>query len=93
MPDNKTIGMLEDFLLKTVTPAGVEVARQAVDLAQSRGVATFRNPHYSKALIHTFLSWQDEPGYPLGLAVTAKVLSAECEISNLFVSWLRKLFE
>lgn len=92
MPDNKTTGMLEDFLLKMVNPAGVEAAKQAVDLARTQGIATFRSPHYSKSIIHTFLAWQDEPGYPLGLAVTAKILNAEGEASNLFVSWLRKLF-
>lgn len=92
MPDNATQGMLEDLLLAGISAIGVEVACEAVELAKKKQVATFKGVHYSKAVIHTYLAWQDEPGRPLGLSVTSKILSAETPEAKRFVAWLRKLF-
>lgn len=92
MPDNSNEGMLEDFLLSGVPAVGVEVAEEAVELAKRKRVTTFKEVHYSKAVIHTYLAWQDEPGRPLGLSVTSKMLSAETPEAKRFVAWLRKLF-
>jgi len=93
MPDNQATGMLEDFLLRTIDVAHVEVAATAVHTAKNAGVATFKDVHTSKATIHTYLAWQDEPATPLGLAITAHILSVECELCRNFVEWLRTLFE
>ncbi len=92
MPDNSNLGMLEDFLLAGVPPVGVAVATEAVDLAKRKQVTTFKDVHYSKAVIHTYLAWQDEPGRPLGQSVTSKMLSPETPEAKRFVAWLRKLF-
>ena len=92
MPDNSNEGMLEDFLLRGVPAVGVEVAREAVELAEKKEVTTFKDAHHSKAVIHTYLAWQDEPGRPLGLSVTSKMLSPETPEAKRFVAWLRKLF-
>lgn len=92
MTDNSNQGMLEDFLLAGVPPVGVEVAHEAVELAKKKQVATFKDVHHSKAVIHTYLAWQDEPGRPLGLSVTSKMLSAETPEAKCFVAWLRRLF-
>jgi len=92
MPDNSNEGMLEDFLLSGVPAVGVEVAIEAVELARGKQVTTFKDAHYSKAVIHTYLAWQDEPGRPLGLSVTNKMLSAETPEAKRFVAWLSKLF-
>jgi hypothetical protein len=92
MPDNSNLGMLEDFLLSGAPVATIEVATEAVDLAKRRQVTTFKDVHYSKAVIHTYLAWQDEPGRPLGQSVTNKMLSPETPEARRFVAWLRKLF-
>jgi hypothetical protein len=92
MPDNSNEGMLEDFLLSGVPAVGVEAAAEAVDLAKGKQVTTYKDVHYSKAVIHTYLAWQDEPGRPLGLSVTSKMLSPETPEAKRFVAWLRKLF-
>jgi len=92
MPDNVSQGMLEDFLLPGAPPGGVEVAREAVELAKKKEVATFKDVHHSKAVIHTYLAWQDEPGRPLGLSVTSKLLSAETPAAKRFIAWLTRLF-
>lgn len=92
MPNNADEGMLEDFLLPGVPPGGAAVAEEAVELAKKKQVTTFKDAHHSKAVIHTYLAWQDEPGRPLGLSVTSKMLSAETPEAKRFVLWLCKLF-
>ena len=52
----------------------------------------FRDTYRSKALIHTWLAWQEEPGTPLGLAVTKRYLDADHALARQFVQWLRRLF-
>jgi len=45
-----------------------------------------------KAIIHTWLAWQSEPGKPLGTAITARFLDANVAQVDVLVDWLRKLF-
>jgi hypothetical protein len=45
-----------------------------------------------KAVIHTWLAWQDVPGKPLGTAITARYLDAGVSEVNDFIAWLRQLF-
>ncbi len=92
MPDNQMTGMLEDFLLRTINPDHVKVAGDAIRNAKEAGVTTFKDVHLSKATLHTFLAWQDEPGTPLGLAITARILSSEGALCENFIGWLRRLF-
>jgi hypothetical protein len=93
MPNNKETGMLEDFLIPMVAGEAVKAAENCVDKARAKGVATYKKNHRSKAVIHTYLAWQDEPGRPLGQAVTANVLQPETELAKKFVNWLQKLFK
>ena len=46
----------------------------------------------SKALIHTWLAWQEDPGTPLGLAVTKRYLDGDHALAQQFVQWLLRLF-
>jgi hypothetical protein len=92
MPDNVNDGMLEDFLLPAAPPAALEVAREAVSLAKTKQASTFKDAHHSKAVIHTYLAWQDEPGRPLGLSLTCQLLSAETPTAKRFIAWLNRLF-
>lgn len=92
MPDNQNCGMLEDFLISTVGRKSVAVARAAVLLAQATRIASFKSVHKSKAVIHTYLAWQDEPGKPLGMSVTARVLRPNTPLAAIFVKWLQELF-
>ncbi|MGX5009838.1 DUF3226 domain-containing protein [Enterobacter asburiae] len=92
MPDNLVDGMLENFCAHMISAEAVDFARQCVIDAQQNGFATFIENHLSKATIHTFLSWQDIPGMPLGQAITANVLNGEHDIALRFVNFLRSLF-
>ena len=93
MPDNQTNGILEDFL-RFLVPQG----SMLIDHVQS-SVATipeadrrFSPLAESKAIIHTWLAWQEEPGKPLGTAITARFLDPNVAQVDVLVSWLNRLF-
>lgn len=95
MPDNDTGGTLEDFLTLLVPshPANslFEHAQRSVSNIPDDAVL-FPTRARGKALIHTWLAWQEEPGKPYGLAITKKFLDADAPRVDDFVSWLRSLF-
>lgn len=93
MPDNESQGSIENFCLKLVAADDLKVVDRAVKLGEKAGVTRFKPVHRSKALIHTYLAWQDEPGNPMGLAITTGRLPSEGESFDLFVEWLRRLFD
>jgi len=93
MPDNSANGALEDFLslLVPMSDPLLDHARVSIDgiPAEHR---LFKDRDAKKALIHTWLAWQQEPGRPYGTAIKAGYLDAgEPKIAD-FVKWLRKLF-
>jgi len=92
MPNNQNPGMLEDFLIEMADQNSISIATQCVETAKAEGLSTFKDIHFSKALIHTYLAWQDEPGRPLGQSITAHSLKPDTEIANMFVDWLKELF-
>jgi hypothetical protein len=92
MPNNQNSGMLEDFCAELADPASLAVAREAVKQAVAMQATTFKEVHHSKAVIHTYLAWQDEPGYPLGKSITSQALRSRTEIAIKFTDWLKCLF-
>jgi len=92
MPDNNANGMLEDFCRALVDESKMTFADECVDKAKQQGIATFIDNHRSKAVIHTFLAWQNEPGMPLGQAITARALDGSHPTAQQFVGFLKKLF-
>ena len=93
MPDNKLPGMIEDFIrfLVPVHDALWNRAENAVNEIPAHQVS-FRPSYRSKAVVHTWLAWQKEPGKPLGQAITAKYLNADAAYAKAFVAWLQNLF-
>lgn len=93
MPDNQTKGILEDFLRFLVPPCSAlwEHARSSVALIPENE-RRFRQLDEPKALIHTWLAWQQEPGRPLGTAITAKFLDANVAQVDVLVAWLKAVF-
>lgn len=92
MPNNQDSGMLEDFCAELAEPASLAFARECVEQAQGRNVTTFKEVHRSKAVIHTYLAWHDEPGYPLGKAITRQALRPHTDVAIRFTNWLIRLF-
>lgn len=92
MPDNKMPGILEDFLdfLIPQSDALRAHARCSVDsLPEQR----FSDNDRPKALIHTWLAWQEEPGRPYGTAITARFLDPDLPQADVLASWLEQLFD
>jgi hypothetical protein len=95
MPDNVSPGTLETFL-QFLVPASDEPiwthATESVKRARAIG-AKCREAHIEKANLHTWLAWQDEPGYPPGTALTSHILDPHGESATPFVNWFRELYE
>ncbi|OKH45574.1 hypothetical protein NIES2101_26340 [Calothrix sp. HK-06] len=92
MPNNQDSGMLEDFCAELAVPTSIAVAKECVEEAKTKQATTFKEVHLSKAVIHTYLAWQDEPGRPLGQAITKQALRADSHIAIKFTNWLTQLF-
>ena len=92
MPNNQGAGMLEDFCIEMIEATAREAAETCVHGAQGKGVSTFLPTHFSKAVVHTYLAWQDEPGRPLGQAITTQALRPHTETARAFTDWLTLLF-
>ncbi|MBU1821185.1 MAG: hypothetical protein KKG00_06700 [Bacteroidetes bacterium] len=94
MPNNQVPGMLEDFakVLIPLDDAALPLATKAIDEVLNKSAAKFSPVHRSKALIHTWLAWQESPCTPLGLAITKSYLDHNHALCGLFVNWLNRLF-
>lgn len=92
MPNNQIDGMLEDFCSGLADPAVLSFAEKCVNDAKENNFTTFIDTHKPKAVIHTFLAWQNEPGMPLGQAITARTLNPDNELAKIFANWLTELF-
>jgi hypothetical protein len=94
MPDNQTKGILEDFL-RFLVPEGsalfehVKSSVAAIPQSERR----FHQLAEPKAVIHTWLAWQEEPGKPLGTAITARYLDPDVTQVDDLISWLNRLYE
>jgi len=93
MPDNHLPGMLETFLSFLVPTEDNLLPRVDVFLAGIPAEVRRCPPNrYPKARIHSWLALQEEPGKPLGQAITAKYLDAQSQMVRPFLDWIRKMF-
>ena len=94
MPNNRSNGMLEDFVMTLADESDVlmKESDNVLNSLEDRSLNRYAQVHRSKAKIHTYLAWQEEPGKPMGQAITAKVLHAEAKSATVFVEWIRELF-
>ena len=68
MPNNQAPGMIEDFI-RFLVPTGDEslaLAEETITTLEDRSLQRYIPNHRAKALIHTWLAWQENPGTPLG---------------------------
>lgn len=93
MPDNRTNGILEDFLRFLVPHPNTlfDHVESSVD-AISEADRLFSEAAKPKAIIHTWLAWQSDPGRPYGTAITARFLDVNVGEVDLLVGWLKRLF-
>ncbi len=94
MPNNKTTGMLEDFI-SFLVPEGdrlKSIVYETLDKVEKQGLNKYKPIHRSKAFIHNWLSYQETPGTPLGLAITKEYLTTNSETCTKLGEWLKNLF-
>ncbi len=93
MPNNRAYGMFEDLLMGSLSNRVAGYTAAAVKQAKADGIAKFKDTHLSKAVIRTYMAWQDPPDIQyLGLAIKRRAfenIEAEC---SQFVHWLERLF-
>jgi len=96
MPDNIHLGMVEDFALSMASAddALLMEAEDELQRIEESGNNRYSLIHHSKAKIHTYLAWQEEPGCPIGMSITKHVLDPNHPIAQGFVqNWLVPLFQ
>ena len=91
MPNNRTDGILEDFLRFLVPHPNpnFEHAKESVETIPNQ---QFSDNDIPKALIHTWLAWQSEPGRPYGTAITSQFLDPNVPEVDVLVCWLQRLY-
>ncbi|MGF1538811.1 MAG: DUF3226 domain-containing protein [Elainellaceae cyanobacterium] len=93
MPDNQLSGMLEDFLLQLTDSEDSLITRAEYVVDQIPEIdRRFGTTKRSKAVIHTWLAWQKDPGTPLGLSITRRYLEPTRNPAPAFKAWLEALF-
>jgi len=94
MPNNNLNGMLEDFI-SFLVPKGdklLPIVNSTLDDIEKQKLNKYSPIHKSKAVIHSWLSWQEDPGTPMGLGITKRYLTTDEETCLLLIKWLDELF-
>jgi hypothetical protein len=92
MPNNELPGILEDFLKFLVPEDDQLLAHAEMALSNLPMPVRFTELRRPKALIHTWLAWQEEPGKPFGQAISARYLDVSLPSAHIFASWLQRTF-
>ncbi len=82
---------LESFL-RSLVPQPNPLYDHAVNSVQEISQPLFSHSDELKAIIHTWLAWQKEPGRPFGTAISAQFLNANAPEAVALASWLKRLF-
>ena len=94
MPDNQLPGKLEDFVARLVRsddgllPLAAEATKNI-----PQNIRRFSEADLPKAIIHTWLAWQKDPGVRMGTALGNKYLDPQSPIAQTFVEWVRRLIK
>ena len=93
MPNNQTSGILEDFLRFLVPQPNILFDHAKASVAAiPEGERRFKQLDERKAVIHTWLAWQEEPGRPFGTAISACFLDPNVPEVDVLADWLKRLF-
>ena len=95
MPNNTLPGTLENFVQWLVPPERASLWDHAEASTAYLPVkpSPLTDNWLAKARIHAYLAWQEEPGKPMGVAITSRYLAGDSVSAQPFLDWLRRLFE
>lgn len=93
-PDNQKNGILEDLYLDLVQDhdALLEESKRVVENLKTIEPWRFKKQHKSKAIVHTWLAWQDNPGSPIGSSVQRTTIVINKPVIDNFKTWLTSLY-
>ena len=86
---NENQGALEEFA-RMLIPAEDDLWAYAETCIDGVPEKRFKNKDAGKALVHTWLAWQKEPGKPVGQAITKGFLDPQAPAAQKFVAWVRR---
>lgn len=94
MPNNNLNGMLEDFISFLVPKEDklLPIVKSTLNNIEAENLNSYPLIHKSKAIIHTWLSWQEDPGTPMGLGITKRYLNTDEETCTRLINWIKQLF-
>jgi len=94
MPNNNSEGMLEDFISFLVPKDDklLPIVHTTLTDIEKQNLNKYLPIHKSKAVIHSWLSWQEDPGIPMGLGITKRYLTTDEETCSLLINWIDRLF-
>lgn len=92
MPDNRLTGILEDFVAGLIEDDDDLWPKASGDVdAIPEDRRRYKNSFHSKAKIHTWLAWQEEPGTKMGACFKKKYLDPKRPQAKAFVDWIQRL--
>ena len=91
LPNNRNRGALEEFA-RMLIPTEDDLWAYAETCIDGLPEKRFKNKDAGKALVHTWLAWQKEPGKPVGQAITKGFLDSQAPAAQNFIAWVQRLF-
>ncbi|MDX2130243.1 MAG: DUF3226 domain-containing protein [Chloroherpetonaceae bacterium] len=93
MPDNNTEGELEDFFLGFIPKKDdlIRPINEALDRLEKEKLNRYTKR--TKALVLTWLAWQEESGMPMGKSIKNYPQLLDLSSANGYINWLKTLFE
>lgn len=93
MPDNQRSGMLETLARDLIGHTALhDYAEKACKDAKKNHGAAFKKVHEEKAIVHTWLAWQDPPDRQLHQAIQPLMVDPSAPAAQAFITWFRALF-
>lgn len=94
MPNNHLSGMLEDFISFLVPKDDklLPIVNSTLESIEKQQLNKYSLHHKPKAVIHSWLSWQEDPGTPMGLSITKRYLTTDEETCLRLIRWFGDLF-
>ena len=94
MPNYNLNGMLEDFISFLVPKDDklLPIVNSTLEDIERKKLNKYASIHKSKAVIHSWLAWQEDPGTPMGLGITKRYLTTDEATCSLLIRWIDELF-
>ncbi|OHD05460.1 MAG: hypothetical protein A2086_11360 [Spirochaetes bacterium GWD1_27_9] len=94
MPNNKINGMLEDFIAFLIPQDDKlpPLIDDFLNTIEEKKLNKYKPIHRAKTFIHSYLAVQEDPGTPMGLAITKRYLTTDEKNCLNLINWLKKTF-